>query len=77
MMLKKSKDEVLKEINAAAMSATYSELSNNLGNLKVDTGSLTYALQRAIASAVEAGFEVLLESRYTDDDFEKDITLKP
>ena len=78
MNLKKPKEQVLSEIQARAAGSVSSHLRNNLGDsLRIDTSSLTYILQNAIAMAVTEGFRTLLENQYTDDDFERDLTLKP
>lgn len=75
MMLKKSKEEVLKEIQARAASSIYNDLSNM--NMRVDTSSVTWTLQQAIAKAVTEGFRTLLDNQYTDEMFENDIGIKP
>ncbi len=78
MILKKDKETVLSEINSRVDAAIHNDLQNAFGpGLRLDTHSLIYTLKSAIASGVEEGFRVLLENRYTDDDFEKDLTLKP
>lgn len=73
--LKKSKAQVLEDIHRRAMDATYNSINQNQ-KLQVDTGPIMYMIQNAIAAAVTAGFNSLLENQYTDDDFEKDLTLK-
>lgn len=75
MNFKKSKEEVLNEIQARAGAVVYSDFANM--NMRVDTQSVAYVFQQAIAKAVAEGFRVILENQYTDDDFERDLTLKP
>lgn len=73
--LKKSKEDVLNEIRSQAMNATYNSM-NQSQKLQVDTSPIMFMIQSAIAEAVAAGFRTLLENQYTDDDFERDLTLK-
>lgn len=77
-MLKKPKEQVLSEINSRAMAACSYNLQQNLGHaMHMDSNSVAYALQSAIATAITEGFKVLLENQYTDEMFENDIGLKP
>lgn len=75
MRLKKDKEQVLSEIQARAAAVVYNDFQNM--NLRVDTQSVAWTFQNAIAKAVAEGFRVVLENQYTDDDFERDLTLKP
>ena len=75
MRLKKDKEQVLAEIQARAASVISYDLQNM--NMKVDMNSVAWSFQNAIAKAVAEGFRVVLENQYTDDDFERDLTLKP
>lgn len=75
MMLKKPRQEVLDEIQARAAAAVYNDFASM--NMRVDTQSVTWTFQQAIAKAVTEGFRVLLENQYSDEMFEKDIGLKP
>lgn len=78
MNFKKSRQEVLDQIKANSSAAIYNHLNNSLGSsIKVDAGSMVYVLQEAISRAITAGFQTMLENEYSDEDFEKDITLKP
>ena len=75
--LKKSKQQVLDEINRAAMAACSSNLQSTFGpGLRVDTGSMMYGLQSAIAQAVTAGFDTLMNNIYSNQEFEEDMTLR-
>lgn len=77
MILKKDKELVLNEIRSRASGTISSHLQSNLGaHMRIDTNSLAYTLQEAISMAITDSFRVLIENQYTDDDFEKDITLK-
>ncbi len=76
MILKKQKEEVLNTINANVHSIVYSQLSQLTYNQQVSMQALQQAIQNAISMGVEEGFRTLLENQYTDDDFERDITLK-
>lgn len=75
MMLKKPKEQVLEEIQARAAAVVYNDFANM--NMRVDTQSVTWTFQQAIAKAVAEGFRVLLENQYSDEMFENDIGLKP
>lgn len=75
MRFKKDKEEVLREIQARASGCISYELQNI--NMQVNMGSVAYSFQNAIAKAVAEGFRVMIENQYTDDDFERDLTLKP
>lgn len=75
MILKKNKEEVLKEIQDRASASISSDL--RYLNMSIDMNSVAWGLQNAIAKAVTEGFRTLLENQYTDDDFEKDIDLNP
>ena len=78
MMLKKPRREVLGLIRANAQGAVYSSLANNLGYaMKIDQNSVANAMAQAIADAIEIGFETLLDNHYSDEEFERDLTLKP
>lgn len=68
-MLKKSKKEVLTEIRASATAELYRMSNANLSNLQ-------FSMTDAIGAAIEAGFRTYIENQYTQDDFEKDLTLK-
>lgn len=74
-MFKKSKEDMLREIERRAAAAMGSDLQN--ANLRVDFGSVAWTMQNAIARAVAEGFKVMLENQYTDDEFEQYIGLKP
>lgn len=74
MMFKKSKEDMLNEIQARASAVVYNDFANM--NMRVDTQSVTWTFQQAIAKAVAEGFRVMLENQYTDEMFEKDIGLK-
>lgn len=77
MMLKKPKQQVLDEIYNAAESKIRYNLQNNLGaGLQMNVGSVTYAIQQAIADAVREGFSVMIDNIYTDAEFEEDIGLR-
>lgn len=88
MMLKKSKQQVIDEIRNAAYGAA-SQASNL--NLTVDSyqaeqaaRQLTQAIrlngshymQQAIADAIAAGFQKLIENTYFEAEFEQDIGLR-
>ena len=77
MMLKKSKQDVLNEINVAASNAISSTLQGSLhGSMKLEVGSISWAIQKAVADAVEAGFSKLMDNIYSDTEFENDMTLR-
>lgn len=77
MNFKVSRQELLDRIKSNSSAAIHNHLYNSLGNsIKVDTGNLGYTLQTAISEAVTAGFKTMLDNQYSDDDFEKDLTLK-
>ena len=77
-MLKKSKEQLLSEIHGEVNSVVCNAISWKLseGN-QVTINDLRYIICDAVATGVEAGIKKLLDSRYTDDDFEHDLTLKP
>lgn len=75
-MLKKPKDEVLKEIQSRALIASMNSLNISTG-LEIRMDSMIYQIQSSIAAAVTEGFKVLIENQYTDEMFENDIGLKP
>jgi len=75
MRFKKPKEEVLREIRDRALNKT-NAVSQNNATVSVNLASLTWNIQEAIASAVEEGFRTILENEYTDEDFERDLTLK-
>lgn len=74
MRLKKPVDQIYWEINGRAQSQAKSALSALGYGGPMDQISNTLA--QAIATAVAEGFRVMMENQYTDDDFEKDMTLK-
>lgn len=76
---KKPKEEVLRQIKVNAGAAISYSLQNNLGasmNINLNTNSIAYAIEQAISEAVAEGFRTMLEAQYTEDDFERDMTLK-
>ena len=73
MKLKKSREEVLEQIRVNASAMVSSKLYNL--NMRVDPNSFSYQLQDMIASSIAEGFRVLLDNQYTDEDFERDMTL--
>ena len=76
MKLKKDKEQVFWEINARCQTAAKLSLDNALGYGQA-MGPVSNAVSQAIAMAVAEGFKVLMENQYTDEDFERDLTLRP
>lgn len=76
MMLKKPKEDVLREIQSRALSASMNSLNSSTG-LEIRMESMIYQIQTSIAAAVTEGFKVLIENQYSDEMFENDIGLKP
>lgn len=88
LKFKKNKQEVLNDIQNRANNVAYNQLYGALSNLlkldsnsyggpsiKLDSQQMTFAIQNAIAAAVVEGFRSMLENEYTDEDFEKDLTI--
>lgn len=78
MMLKDSKENVLFKIESNVRSAVINEISWKLqpGN-QVTINDLSQCISDAVTAGVREGIQTLLDNRYSDDDFERDITLKP
>lgn len=76
MKFKKDRLQVEWDIAADAEAAAKYSLQNDLGGSPA-MGPVTDAVSKAIGQAVRAAFRTLLDNQYTDDDFEKDIGLKP
>ena len=78
MMFKKDKETLLAEIRCNSENAIHNHLYNSLGpGMAMTNGSMVNTIQVAISMAIEEAFRTMLEARYTDDDFDKDIGLKP
>lgn len=78
MMFKKDQEALLASIYSNSRARIHNHLTSNLGpHAAIEPGDMTYIIQEAIAMAIEEAFRTMLEARYTDDDFEKDVGLKP
>ena len=78
MNLKKDKYSVIRDVEARVICAVNNELnalSYNAANISMN--DLKGRIANAITKGVGDGIMALLENMYTDDDFEKDLTLKP
>ena len=73
-MLTKSKYEVAKLARDAAKNAICSHSASGWNS---SSGSVMGQLTELIAIAVEAGVLTALENIYTNEEFERDINLKP
>lgn len=72
---KKDREEVLSDINQAVQNQLY-QIQN--ASYSVDSQQLKSHMQNLpwlIGQAVTAAFRKMLESQYTDEDFEKDLGL--
>ena len=72
---KKSKEEALNDIRGRVHGRINYTLTRTMGQ-SIDMSPIIYNIQTAIADGIEEGFRALLDAQYTDDDFEKDLTLK-
>lgn len=73
MMLKKSKEEVLANIQAQVYGDICSQLGSMSGHSVNNFGNL---IASAVAHGVEKAMKILIEETYTHQDFEKDIGLR-
>ena len=74
MNFNRSKDEVITRANIKACDAVYGVL-NNLQYSQIGSVQQTVAL--AITEGIRVAIESLVNDTYTDEEFEKDIGLKP
>lgn len=76
MMLKKTREEMLNQIQANVHAATYNNLAKLTWSSPVTMHDLQYAIQQAISDGVREGFKVFLDNQYSHEEFEQDIGLK-
>ena len=79
MKLKVDKDHFLRTVHAdvkyAVEQSFYANTPSHYGEqVSVNFNEIIY---RAVAAGVTSAMKRLIESQYTDDDFERDIGLKP
>lgn len=79
MKLKRPLNEVAHEMQQSAYYAAKHELTTNnySGNHMDPMVSLSDSIARAVGKAVFQAMMALERNQYTDEDFEKDIGLKP
>jgi hypothetical protein len=77
MKFRKPIEDIKWEIQSRAQSQVQYALNVIHGYNSGMQQSIDETLARAIGHAVAEGFKVMMENQYTDEDFEKDIGLKP
>jgi hypothetical protein len=82
MMLKKSKEDILMDVQVR-VGAKLNDLSNYRPNVyqdgsgfRVDFSGLNWAIQSAITNSTVEAISTLIDNQYTHDDFERDLQLK-
>jgi hypothetical protein len=76
MNFKKSKQELIMEVQSRSEAAIRNGLMNSLPNMKLEPYSVADALTYSIGKGIREAIEVLVENTYTDCEFEEDMNLK-
>ena len=78
MHLKISKEALISDVKYQANIAINNYLSANSYSLQyLNINELKRLITNAVSEGIAEGVKVTLDNLYTDDDFEKDLSLKP
>jgi hypothetical protein len=75
MMLKKSKEDILMDVQVR-VGAKLPNVYQDGSGFRVDFSGLNWAIQSAITNSTVEAISTLIDNQYTHDDFERDLQLK-
>lgn len=77
LIFKKEKEVVLEDVKWRVYNRVENMLQNYTYNGQITLDKLMEAIKYSISEGVTEGLNAMLENQYTEDDFERDLTLKP
>ncbi len=75
MIFRVDKERLLSEIRNNVDNSIYNHLCQLTSGCEVTMYTLRDTIKNAVVEGIEEGFRTMLDNRYTDEDFEKDVGL--